>query len=280
MTTNDDTTGTDLTGPSETDDWADHLDPNADGPADLPAGEQAWLDVVGRELTDEQGTWDGPPARLRDRILQQAAAIEPGPASDTARSEPSAAATPPAGPSTTRARPDTAPPAAAPPDTAPPGTAPPEPDGLAPVIPLRGRVRAWQTATAVAATAAAVLAGAVLLDTGPDGTPFDLVGTDAAVAASATAYVAPSGAGDAITLDISGLDAAPQGSYYAAWVMSDDGVVVPAGSFHWREGGELIELWSGVDTERFPRFAVTLEDEGSTSMSMGRVRLRGILTDG
>lgn len=238
------------------DEMAAYLDPNVDDPADLPPGELAWLDDVRSTLADDPGTWDGPPASLRDRVLAEAAVIEPD--APVVTDEPVSSVRRPVF------------------DDVPVATD----DGLAAVIPLRRRVRQWQAAAAAAAVVAVGLAGVTLLpDDGPAGQPFVVAGTELAPDATVTAFVDQGVAGDAITLEIAGLGPAPEGSYYAAWVISDDGVVVPVGSFHWRGGGVPIELWSGVDTARYPTFVVTLEQEGSEGMSMDAVRLRGQLSD-
>jgi hypothetical protein len=55
--------------------------------------------------------------------------------------------------------------------------------------------------------------------------------------------------------------------------------MVGVGSFHWREGGIPIELWSGVDTDRYPVFVVTLQNEGEPATASDVVVITGRLTD-
>jgi hypothetical protein len=53
---------------------------------------------------------------------------------------------------------------------------------------------------------------------------------------------------------------------------------VPVGTFHWREGGVPIELWSGVATDDYPVLLVTLEEEGSEPGPTGVVALEGAVS--
>lgn len=107
---------------------------------------------------------------------------------------------------------------------------------------------------------------------------FDLAGTELAPNARAGIEVENKGAGTAFTLTITGLPPAADGEYYAAWLTGDSGAV-PLGSFHWREGGVPIELWGGVDTERYPNIAVTLQQEGEPTTSSGLAVLQGRIVD-
>lgn len=138
------------------------------------------------------------------------------------------------------------------------------------------------------AIAAAVLVvigfGAAVLSTGgedepgadPDAT-IELAGDpELAPEASAVARVTETPSGLLILLDVSNLDEAPDGHYYQAWVRNaDDGV--SAGTFHLRGGDAEIELWSGVPLADYPRFSVTLQEEGAGPESSGVVVLRGEL---
>ena len=154
-------------------------------------------------------------------------------------------------------------------------------------------------AVAAAAAVAAFLFAVRPADT-VDVTTYELAATPLTPDLDATVDVVPLPAGVAITLNIKGLPPAEEGTYYAAWLMpdmamadgemSDDGgamadeasmadaPMVPAGSFHWREGGIPIELWSGVDTDRFPNFMVTLQDEDDPPIASDIVVMTGRLT--
>ncbi len=59
-----------------------------------------------------------------------------------------------------------------------------------------------------------------------------------------------------------------------------DMTMVGIGSFHWREGGIPIELWSGVDTDRFPIFIVTLQNEDDPPIASDIIVMTGRLTGG
>ena len=55
--------------------------------------------------------------------------------------------------------------------------------------------------------------------------------------------------------------------------------MVGIGSFHWRGGGIPIELWSGVDTDRYPIMIVTLQNEDEPPLASDRVVMTARLTD-
>lgn len=146
-----------------------------------------------------------------------------------------------------------------------------------PITEARSRRRRLLPAVGlVAAVAAAVIAVVVLSQraSGPATEQYALAGTSLSPQATAEAQIESSSAGDAITLEIKGLPPAPAGSYYAAWVSGPRGTV-PVGSFHWRKGGIPIALWSGVDTRRYPRFAITLQREGVRAAMSDEVFMRG-----
>lgn len=244
---------------STEDRWASHLDPELltgdtpgeiDGMAFDPSGplsadEAAALDRIGAVLADES-VWDGPSPDLRAGLLAQAsaeAASGPGP-TDAPSLEDRAAET----------------------------------GDVAGVVSLdqrraaRNRRIGWIGSGLVAAAAAVALVLVAVQDTDDRGqfTTFEVAGTDLTPDLAATVDIEPRVAGVAITLHIKGLGPAGDGRYYAGWLVDEagmtDGVVtgnaVGVGSFHWRQGGIPIELWSGVDTERYPILVVTLQDEG------------------
>jgi Anti-sigma-K factor rskA len=136
--------------------------------------------------------------------------------------------------------------------------------------------------TLVAAAAVLTLAalGALVVVGGGDDTDEEfavaLTGTELAPSASAIAEIESTPLGVKIVLDVEGLPGAPPGTYYEAWLRSeDDGV--SAGTFHLRGGDGAIELWSGVDDPAYSVITVTLQDEGGGAESSGRVVLRGEL---
>lgn len=142
-----------------------------------------------------------------------------------------------------------------------------------------------------AAAAIAVLLFAVRPTDDVEFTTYELAATDLTPGLDATVDVRPLPAGVALTLRITGLPPAEEGTYYAAWLMPemgamgdgggmDDRSMVGVGSFHWREGGTPIGLWSGVDTDRFPMFMVTLQDEDAPPLASDIVVMTGRLTGG
>lgn len=153
-------------------------------------------------------------------------------------------------------------------------------------MPVPHRRLARRVLAAVAAVAL-VAAGfgvgwAVVRDTDDDaGTEVALAGTDLAPDATATATVDDGAAGVRIILDVTGLDPAPSGSYYEAWVRTADGSDgVSAGTFHLRGGDAAIELWAGVPLADYPLVTVTVQTEGEGTASSGRVVLRGTVDGG
>lgn len=144
----------------------------------------------------------------------------------------------------------------------------------------RSRKRRLAPLLGLVAAAAAALIAVVVLSQGDGGPPterYALAGTALSPTSSAQAQIESLSAGDAITLTLKGLPPAPAGAYYAAWVSGPRGTV-GVGSFHWRKGGIPIELWSGVDTRRYPRFTITLQREGASPAMSDAVFLRGSLT--
>ena len=141
---------------------------------------------------------------------------------------------------------------------------------------LKARSRWWLPALAAVVTAAVVLIAVAWPRESLES--FDLAGTDLNPEAHATVEVEPLGAGVALTLHITGIPPAGDGQYYAGWLIGNDGVV-PVGSFHWRKGGIPIELWSGVDTARYPTLLVTLQEEGEPTVLSGLVVLTGRISD-
>jgi hypothetical protein len=102
-------------------------------------------------------------------------------------------------------------------------------------------------------------------------------GTPLAPQAIAEVSVLDTPAGVAITVVPTRLPAAAPGSYYAAWLRGPEGAV-PIGSFHWRRTGVPIELWSGVDVEKYPDLVITLQAEGDPPSPSALAVLTATLT--
>lgn len=138
---------------------------------------------------------------------------------------------------------------------------------------------AWSRALiGVAAAVVLVVAVGVGFTLTNRGDPFVMAGTELAPDASAEATVRDTPSGFEIHLDISGLEPAPSGFYYQAWVRNDSGGVT-IGTFHAREGGEDVILWSGVDIAEYSTVTVTIQEEGAGAESSGRVVLKGTIGD-
>lgn len=136
----------------------------------------------------------------------------------------------------------------------------------------------WWSMAAAAIVVIAV--GALLATRGSDspelagGTAIALTGTELADTATASAVVSSTPAGLKIVLETEGLDGAPDGTFYEAWV-SDGTTRVSCGTFHLRGGPNPIALWAGIDDPAFRRFSVTLEPADGDSSSSGQVVLAG-----
>lgn len=247
------------------DEWALYLDPNSDPDeraeirSDLDEGETSALDRVGAILADE-ALWGGPSAGLRDELLGRVRTQ-----SDASGDDPSLAITPGSTDKPTRRR--------------------------------SGR-RLGMVGGGLVAAAAAI--AAVLFATrpadDPEVTTYELAATELTPDLVASVDVKPLPAGVAIVLHIEGLPPAEEGTYYAAWLMPaaaeamadgdapdeelGDRPMVGVGSFHWREGGVPVGLWSGVDTDRFPIFIVTVQEEDAPPIASDVVVMTGRLTDG
>ena len=146
--------------------------------------------------------------------------------------------------------------------------------------PVRRAPRRRAPTRMILGAAAAVLVlvialGAVLVTRGgTDGEAFSLAATEVIPGASGRASVESTGSGLSISLTVDGLPPAEPGTFYQAW-MRGDGGSVPIGTFHAREGGGPIELWSGVDVADYPTMTVTIQQEGAGPESSGVVVLRG-----
>jgi hypothetical protein len=134
----------------------------------------------------------------------------------------------------------------------------------------------WVSAglVATAAVVALVIGLVGLFDSG-DETVVALEGTDLQTGATGQAVIGAADSGWWIRLDVEGLPAAPDGSYYEGWVWSDDGDGVSIGTFHLRDGDAPVTLWSGVDPADYPAIWVTLEDEDGDAAASDRIVLVG-----
>ena len=107
-----------------------------------------------------------------------------------------------------------------------------------------GRTRARLLVAAAAVVALAVGAGVTVELVRDDAQVLTLAGSDIAPGASGTAEIRDTPSGFEVVLDVEGLPAAAEGSYYQAWLKSDAGDLVTIGTFHAREGSDDVVLWS------------------------------------
>jgi len=156
-------------------------------------------------------------------------------------------------------------------------------DADASVTPAPTRLRARRRPVALLAAAALVVVclgvagGMRLLEDDP--TPaveVALSGTEEAPGATATARLRDEPAGIRVVLDVSGLDPAPAGSFYEAWLVGEAGKV-SAGTFHLRGAQSEIDLWLGVETEGYDAVTITRQPVAGGTVATGVVVLRGEL---
>jgi Anti-sigma-K factor rskA len=133
----------------------------------------------------------------------------------------------------------------------------------------------WSVSAAAVLAVVGGLIWTLLVDV-PDSS-LALTGTDLASAASAQVEITEKASGFEVVLDIDDLASAEDGSYYQAWFKDADGVLVTIGTFHARESGQDIVLWSGVDPAEYDVLTVTLQRVGGGAKSSGEVLLSGRL---
>jgi hypothetical protein len=154
-------------------------------------------------------------------------------------------------------------------------------EGHAPVVETAAKRQRppWLLAAGVVAAIALLAIGVVSIFEEPIAeTVVAMTGTDLAPAAAGVASLRPTPSGWYIRLEVSGLPAAPEGTYYEGWVWGDDeGVSI--GTFHLRDGGDPVVLWSGVDLAEYPAISVTLEDEGAGPEPSERIMMKGRVED-
>ena len=139
--------------------------------------------------------------------------------------------------------------------------------------------RRWRTRVMASAAAATVAIAAIVTSfvatSGGSSPAFtaDLAETGLVPGAHASVEVAHTKGGFRITLDASGLERQPDGSYYEAWLKNDQGTLVPIGTFS--SSDEYVTLWSGVSPAAYSTLTVTMERADNVQASSGEVVLRG-----
>jgi hypothetical protein len=141
-----------------------------------------------------------------------------------------------------------------------------------------GWARPGLLAAAVVVVLGLAVAGglAAIGDDEPAGTPVALAGTEGMPGAVASARLRPMPAGVEVALDVSGLPPAPEGTFYEAWAVGDQGKV-SAGTFHARGDQDEVRLWLGVDPDDYDALTVTRQPIDGGTLAEGVVVLRGDL---
>lgn len=137
------------------------------------------------------------------------------------------------------------------------------PSGLAGAFARRSWIRPGIIGAALAVL---TIFGGVVVLSALSGTPerdttdVELTPTGVVADASGTVRVTSFDAGLELVLEAPTLPRQIDGAFYQAWVGTDDGQLIPAGTF--RQGGR-ITLWAGVERERAVSFVITLEAPAS-----------------
>ena len=146
------------------------------------------------------------------------------------------------------------------------------------------RAPLWQRPVLLAAAAVALVGiaiGGTLVATRdpspPTGTEVALAGTDAAPGATGTVDLVTEPSGFKVTINVSGLPPAPDGTFYEAWVLNDELGKVSAGTFHIREPQDDITLWLGVDPADYDAISVTRQPVDGGTLAEGVPVLKGAL---
>jgi anti-sigma-K factor RskA len=241
-----------------------------------------------------------PPATLRDRTLAaiaaEASALGPvtgqwgptGPPSPPAATPPAArpATPPPATPTPLPFPPPVAtPPPATPSPATPPAAGSPAPSVVTPMRPRRSRAVRWVTAVAAMLLVAAVAGAgaAVLLGREPSGTPAATIALAATEGRSGQgeAVVRQVAGGHEIRLEVSGMPANPDQTFYECWLVGPTDTAqapsrVAVGTFSVGADGKATVTWAtAADLERFPKLGVTLEPENGDPGTNGPKVLAG-----
>jgi hypothetical protein len=281
---------TDTTPATDADDFVDRMiahfesstaaadaDALAASPAGVPVAEP---DAVLTALTTElraAATWSGPPPALRAAILARAA-VTTSAVPVNVDADPSMLIEPvniDREPSTSTTPVDVDPK----PSTSSRATAAVRGSRARWAWPRWGQLR-WAVPVAalvaVIFTVATLAVDRALQPPEPPRTVYAAAGAGLAPQASARIGVANAGAGFSLQITAKDLPAAAPGSYYAAWLHGPQGTV-PLGSFHQRQTGKPVTLWSGVDPTEYPDFTVTLQAEGDPPAPSRQVVLTATL---
>jgi len=130
---------------------------------------------------------------------------------------------------------------------------------------------------AAAALVAAVVTFVIFAPLGGDEPEPSAVIALAGAGVEGEAAVGAADAGWWIQMNVTGLDPAPEGSFYEGWV-SDGQDMISVGTFHMRDG-TYVTLWSGVPLMEYPELLVTLQEVGGGTKPSPEVVVSGRLGD-
>ncbi len=128
---------------------------------------------------------------------------------------------------------------------------------------------------AAAALVAAVAAFIVFFPLGGDDPAPAAVFALSGVGVEGEAAVGAADAGWWIHIKVTGLDPAPEGSFYEGWV-SDGEDAISIGTFHMRDGS-YVTLWSGVPLRDYPELVVNLLEIGGGPAPSSEIVVSGRL---
>ncbi len=220
-----------------------------------------------RALLAEPGLWDEPVPDLEDRVV--AAIVHAADSNtDTAQVQER--------PTLETDRPESPPVSAT-------GAAHDVGSDPAEVVDLRSaRDRRRRTTFFVAAAAAVIVVASaavvVVRGGGDDAETFTMSAEATELAPNVTGEInlTKTTSGWEYAFNVNGFKRLDSGRFYQAWVKSDDGILVPIGTFN--EGTNVV-LWSGVPPREFPTLTVTEESADGDQTSSGRRVLVATLDD-
>jgi hypothetical protein len=129
-------------------------------------------------------------------------------------------------------------------------------------------------AAATVAAMAVAVGLAVFGSDSPQRFEVALAGTELAPGVNGNASLTKTPSGWRIELYAKGLPRLDSGRFYEAWLRSDDGNLVPIGTFN---EGEDVMLWAGVSPQEFPTLTVTREQADGDQSSSGEKVLAGTI---
>lgn len=135
-----------------------------------------------------------------------------------------------------------------------------DPSPIAPIVPIR---RGWVRPALLGAAAAVVLLfGGIVVLSAINGVEdrttisSELISTGLVANVSGDVEISVFDSGLRIDLAAPDLPRRDHGNFYAGWLLTIDGNLVPVGTFH---EGDDVTLWAGVGLDQVEAFTITLE---------------------